>query len=340
MKKVFTFLLVGFLLLGIVGCSPSTKTDGVKVVGFVTDIGGLGDLAYNDAVYSGATEAATKFGFEVKVIESKDIGEYADNMRALINDGAEVIMCAGAAFVDAVTMVAGENPDTEFLIFDANVEGLANVSVSLFREQEAAFLLGALAGLTTKTNNVGYIGGVESPLQERAMRAFEAGFWYVNKTGKVVTVYAGTYGDPGKGKGIATSMYSQGADFVATWAGACNVGVFQAAGEAGEGKYAFGAALGQFGLNPTKIVASQVKTIDKTVFEALSSVAGGNFTAGSVFRGIKEGGVDLKYNPDAAVVDAVVTEAMKEAISKLRDEVISGAVVVPSNKEELANFIK
>ena len=60
-------------------------------------------------------------------------------------------------------------------------------------------------------------------------------------------------------------MYSQGCDYVGCYAGACNLGVFQAAEEAGDGKYCFGAANGQFDKSYEKILASVVKPIDEAI---------------------------------------------------------------------------
>lgn len=344
MKKLLKGLLALLLLTTLVGCSNETQeTNGTEtpkklIVGFVTDTGGLGDQGYNDAVHAGAKKSSEEMGFELKIVESKEINDYTNNMRALFTDGAEVVICAGASFADAIIEVSAEYPDKYFVVFDAEVKDIANVSSSMFREEEAAFLLGAFAGLASTTNKVGYIAGVESPLQERAKNGFEAGFKTTNPTGEVTGIYAGTYNDVGKGKETAKLLYEQGADYVATFAGACNLGVFQAATEAGEGKYALGAALGQFDKNPQKIIASQVKTVDLAVYNALVDFSSGKFTAGIVTRGIEQGGVDLLFNPDTVLVDAIATAEIKQKIEEIRTQIIEGKISIPSTKEELANF--
>lgn len=348
MKKILTILLSALLVTSLVACSSEApKTDGGQkggdkkvVVGFVTDTGGLGDQGYNDAVYSGITKASEELGFEVKMVESKEIGDYANNLRAVFNDGADVAICAGASFADAVVQVANEYPDKTILAFDAEVDGVANVVSSMFKEEEAAFVLGAFAGLVTKTGTVGYIAGVESPLQERAKNGFEAGFMTTNPTGKVIGIYAGTYNDVGKGKEIANTLYTQGADYVASFAGACNLGVFQAATDAGEGKYALGAALGQFDKNPEKIIASQVKTVDLSVYNALSEFIGGKSSAGITTRGINEGGVDIMYNPNTELVNTVASDEILAQVDAIRTQVINGEIKIPLTKEDLASFNK
>ncbi len=346
MKKILALLLALGLVIGLVGCSSNTPsgdttepeaTEGFKI-GFVTDVGGLGDQAYNDAVHKGVTQFSEEFGNEVLIVESGDVNDYADNLRALFNDGAQVAICASNSFGDAVMQVAQEYPDRTIIVFDATVEGYDNVISSVFKEEEAAYLLGVFAGLATQTNKVGYIAGIEAPLQERAMVGYEAGFYSVNPEGEVLSVYSGTYQDVGKGKEIANTFYTQGADYVAAFSGSVNLGVFQAAEEAGDGNYALGAALGQFDLSPDKIVASQVKTIDSAVYQALVEYAAGNTSSEVISRGIQAGGVDLLLNSNQELVDSVVSAEDLAKIEEVRQQIINGEIDIPTTKDELAEF--
>jgi len=337
MKKLLVVMSLVLASFIVVGCTSSVD-DSITKIGFVTDRAGLGDLAFNDAVYSGAVRGTTEFGYELLVIESRDIADYENNIRSLINDGAQAVIIAAVAMSDVVRQLAPEYPEIKFLVFDINIDDMENVSASLFREQEAAFLLGAFAGLVTKTDRVGYVGGVESTLSERAKNGFEAGFRTTNSKGQVLGVYAGTFGDPGLGKEIADGLYAQGADYVATFAGAVNLGVFQSATAQGEGYWALGAALGQFELNPDKIIASQVKTIDIAVYTVIKELSEGNFKAGLRSAGILEGGVDILYNPNNNLVDSIASQAVYNEISRLRDLVIKGEINIPITKDQLAAF--
>lgn len=132
MKKVLLGLLALLLVTTLVGCSsdPKTGEDGKEeiIIGFVTDTGGLGDQGFNDAVHSGAVKLADELGIELKIVESKEINDYANNMRALFNDGATVVICASASFADAIAQVASEYPDKHFVVSDAEVDGIPNVS--------------------------------------------------------------------------------------------------------------------------------------------------------------------------------------------------------------------
>lgn len=339
-KTIAACLVLVAMALGFAGCSGTEEDNGKYKVGFVTDVNGLGDQAFNDAVYSGVKRATEELGAELTVIESKEIADYANSVRTIANEGAKVIVLAQNAFVDVTNIVAPEYPDVKFLAFDFIIENMDNVSSVMFREQEAAYLLGALAGLTTQSGKVGYVAGISSPVQDRALSSYVAGFRTTNPDGDVLTVYTGTYSDVGKGKEVALNMYNNGADMVATFAGACNLGVFQAASEKGEGYVAMGAALGQFGINPDKILASQIKTIDQAVYNAIKTTFDGAFVSGVQSWGIEEGGVDLKFNDlNEALVEQYVTEEHRSVIEALRQLIIDEEIQLPLTEAELGSFV-
>jgi basic membrane protein A len=80
---------------------------------------------------------------------------------------------------NAIEAGAKKNPSTRFLLIDSPIldergtpYALPNVRTVTFRENEGTFLVGAVAGLVTRSNVVGFVGGMQSPL----IRKFEAGF--------------------------------------------------------------------------------------------------------------------------------------------------------------------
>lgn len=314
------------------------KSESETVIGFVTGLDGLGGQGFSDAVYKGVKQLEEEMGTKTILIESKDVSDFATNLRTICNQGAKIVLVPGIQLMDALKTVAPEYPDVQFIFIDGELEGFDNVTSTLFREQEAAYLLGAFAGLTTNTNKVGYIGGTEGSTQERAMSGFMAGFKTTNPEGECIQLYAGTFNDPGKGKEIATQLYNQGADMVATWAGSVNTGVFQAAEAKGEGYYALGAALGQFEQSPEKIMASQVKTLDVITFNLVKAAMEGTLGKGATVMGIKEGGVDILYNPDKDILSKVADDSVVDTVNKLRDKIVNGEITVPDSKEALEKF--
>ena len=67
-------------------------------------------------------------------------------------------------------------------------------------------MAGALAGLMTKTNNIGFIGGMELDTTKAKVECYEKAAQKINPDIKVSSAYAGSFSDTAKGKEIAASM--------------------------------------------------------------------------------------------------------------------------------------
>lgn len=357
MKRVIVLLMVTVLVLSAfaVGCSKSGTRDTTSTapgaggsqpaggaqpakkvkVAMITDVGGLGDKGFNDAAYAGLQRAEKELGVQINVVESKEVGDYPTNLRTLAQSGYDLIFAVGAMMTDAVKAIAPEYPNTKFAIIDGTVDNLPNVASALYREQEAAFLLGAFAAQMTKTNTVGFVSGMRIPVMERFEAGFRAGVQTINPKVKALVAYTGSFNDVGKGKETANTLFQGGADIVSTAAGACNLGVFQAAKEKGDRYWVLGAGTGQFNLAPDKILASQVKRIDNTGFDIIRDFTQGKFKSGISVYGLKEGGVDLAVSP---TLKDKIPAAVLTKVNSLRQAVISGQIVPPATVKDLANF--
>ncbi|MBK8553596.1 MAG: BMP family ABC transporter substrate-binding protein [Ignavibacteria bacterium] len=145
-------------------------------VGLVFDIGGRGDKSFNDAAYKGLEEAKTKLGIDFESIDPGDGSDRESALRKLASrKDIGLIFGVGFIFTEDINNIAKEFPDKKFACIDYSVDPtktiLPNVQAIEFREEEGSFLVGALAGMITKTNKVGFIGGMESSL----IRKFETG---------------------------------------------------------------------------------------------------------------------------------------------------------------------
>ncbi|MGC8717451.1 MAG: BMP family lipoprotein, partial [bacterium] len=169
MKK----FLVAILIIGLIIVSvPMSYATNIKV-GVVYDVGGRGDKSFNDAAYKGLQDAIKKLGVEGKDVEPGAGGANREELlRLLAEQGYDLVIGVGFLFTDALTKVAKEFPNTKFAIVDGVVEGLPNVRSLTFTEHEGSFLVGAIAGLMTKTNKVGFVGGMDMDL----IHKFEAGY--------------------------------------------------------------------------------------------------------------------------------------------------------------------
>lgn len=317
-----------------------------KSVGMSTDEGGKGDKSFNDAGILGLDKIKADFGLTYDLIETKDPNQIQQNLETIVAKD-EFAVTVGFKMADAVKNVAAENPEKMFLLVDGVVEA-PNVKNVLFKENEGSFLLGVIAGLMTKTNKVGFIGGIEGDVIGRFESGFAAGVASVNpEAGKLLipqgnathgefTSYAGSFSDIGKGKEIALDMYNRGADIVYHAAGGVGLGLFDAAEEVG--KYAMGVDSDQALIIPEKadvILVSMMKRVDVAVYEAVKSYLEGTFKGGMENLGLKEDAVGLSetIHPDLKAKPEILAK-----VEEYKTKIVEGTLVVPGTLAELKTF--
>ena len=163
------------------------------------DIGGRGDQSFNDAAAAGLDKAKAdlKASRPRRLEASQGETDSAKEARlnALASAGYNPIIAVGFAYSAAVAKVAKALPGTQFAIIDDAAAVGPNIANLTFAEEQGSFLVGAAAGLKTKTGNVGFIGGVDVPL----IHKFEAGFKAGAKAGQARHQGAGQVPHPAAG---------------------------------------------------------------------------------------------------------------------------------------------
>jgi len=336
-KKNLIFLVI-FSLLSLFSCgekktSEQNKNQPLKV-GLVFDVGGRGDKSFNDAAYRGLEKAKKELGIEFEYIEPGPGAEREAALRQFASrDDISVIFGIGFIFTDEITKIAQEFPDKKFACVDYTITQGKTIPSNLialeFKEEEGSFLVGALAGLTTKTNIVGFVGGMESPLIKKFEKSYEAGVKYVNPECKVLIGYAGVTGEafknPGKGKELALGQYSQGADIIYHASGVTGLGVFEAARETK--KLAIGVDSDQYDEAPGFILTSMIKMVDEAVFDCIKQAKNGTFKGGRVETyGLKSKGVDYIYNDKNK---NLFTDSTHKKVEEIRQKIIEGQINIP-----------
>ncbi len=300
------------------------------VVTMVTDTAGLGDQNFNDLAKRGLDQAVEELGVQGEVIESRDASSYVPNLTQAA-DQSDLTVGVGFLLTEAITEVANQFPDENFLLIDA-VSEAPNVSGVLFREQEGAFLSGVLAGLMTESNQLGVVAGQKIPPVVRYVVGFEAGAKSVNSEVEVVVAYADTFGDPALGKELTLAQYNQGVDIAFPVAGATGIGSFEAAKELGEGYWVIAADADQSQLGAEHQLAVSEKGVDTALFLAAQQVVDGTFEGGEQSLGLVEDGVGLG-NPHESVPQDVL-----DVVAAYEQAIIDGTISVPADEEELAAF--
>jgi len=341
MKKLLGLFLIGLMALSVVasGCISSSEEESTKgAIAIVYDVGGRGDLSFNDMAYLGASKAAKEFNLELVELQSNSEDDYVKNLETLAAQKKYlVIIAVGFMMTDAVKQVADEYPDQKFAIIDGFIPDKDNVMSILFKENEGSALAGALAGLIAANDGkdkVGIVLGMEIPV----LYKFEAGYrfgikwaedYYKQKEGKDVSIdvlykYTGSFGDAAKGKAAAQAQLSQGAWVIYQVAGGTGLGVFDAVEEALKAQnkkmgppFAIGVDSAQDWIKPGVIIASMMKRVDVGVYTAVKDAVEGTFKGGVVELGLKEDGVGLSTVDDVMAMFNSLPEDTQQ--QKLKD---------------------
>jgi basic membrane protein A len=288
-------------------------------VALILDVGGRGDLSFNDMGFKGTEEAIRDFGWEMVEIQSATAADYLPNIRNAARSGAfDLIICVGFLLADALNQVAPEFPNQKFAIIDA-VVNQPNVLSIIFEEQEGSALVGALAGMLAGYFGYPYVGvvlGIEIPV----LYHFEGGYrfgidWglkkYAEVTGEtpdvgLLWVYTGTFSDIAKGKAAAEAQLEQGAVAVYNVAGPLGIGILEAVTEKLEeiGKemgppFMIGVDANQDWMGDgNKVIASMMKRVDVGCYTAIKMVHEGTFKGGILSMGLANKGVAISRYQD------------------------------------------
>ena len=341
-KKLIGLGLAAVAILSLGACSRSSQSSSSKVkAAIVTDTGGVDDKSFNQSAWEGmkawGKENKLKEKTDYTYFQSKSESDYATNLDAAQNKGYNLVFGIGYNLHDAINDAAKANPKTNYVLIDSEVTGQKNVASVLFADNEGAYLAGIAAAMQTKTDHVGFVGGVKSDTITRFEVGFKEGVASVDKNIKVDVQYVGSYNDATNGKGIADSMYSSGADVMYHAAGASGTGVFTAAkdidqklsadskdkvwvigvdrDQTDEGNYKASDKESNFVLTST---IKEVGTVVKDI--ANDELDGKKFQAKTTTYGLKDKGVDIVTNN--------LPEKTKKAVESAKKDIIDGKVTV------------
>lgn len=306
-------------LLGIVA-EASVK------VGLVLDKGGRDDKSFNAAAFRGATEAQSKLGVVLKVVESSDDAALEPSLRTFARKGYDLVIGIGFAQANAIKKVSAEFPKTSFLLVDSNIQA-PNVRSVMFNEHEGSYLVGIIAALSSKSKVVGFIGGMDIPLIRRFELGYKAGAESMGKV-KVHSNYVGSTSDawrnPTKGKELALSQISKSADVIFHAAGTSGMGVFDAAEE--KKIFAIGVDSNQNWVKPGTVLTSMIKRVDIAVYKAIEDKTSGKYKSGLITMGLAEGGIDFAVDENNR---AILSKEVEQKAIATKQKILSGQIKVP-----------
>jgi len=303
--------------------SSAPKGKPIKV-GLVTDIGGLNDRSFNHLAYVGLQRAQKELGIKGRVLTSKSAADYVPNLTTLAQQGYDLIIPVGFLMADATTAVAKQVPNEKFSIIDFPAEGLKgkpkNVEGLLFKEQEAGYLAGYLAGLYAKDNNIktiSSVGGQKIPPVDHYIAGYQAGAKAADPGIQTLNGYSQDFVAQDKCKEIALNQIAKGSKVVFQVAGQCGLGALDAA--KGKGAQGIGVDADQ-GYLGNHILTSAQKKVDVAVFNAIKAAPAGQFQGDQdITNQLSNTGVGYGTLNAAG-------QKYKAQIDKVRQDIISGKI--------------
>ncbi|WP_070326965.1 BMP family lipoprotein [Exiguobacterium aurantiacum] len=290
-------IIIGALTTCIVwlsGCQsvidqPEQTVEPRQSMGVVLSDVGLGDQSFSDAAMRGMGQLRETGDWFVDYRELDETETYKVGFEQLVEDGHDVVVGLGFASQTDLETVASKHPDQQFALVDA-VSTLPNVISVTFEETEGSALAGAVAGLETESDKIGFIGGVDNELIQKFGTGFELGAKSVNEDVEMIVDYANDFASPEIGRKLAEKQIAAGADVLYAAAGLTGVGVLETAER--NGIKAIGVDSDQSMIAPDAVITSMLKQVDLAIVKIADSLQTEAIN-NHIELGIEEGGIGL-----------------------------------------------
>lgn len=336
LKKILSMSLVLSMAL-LAGCSKEEKSYNDISVGLVVAEGHIDDEGRNKEIWSGLKRAKEELGVEISYEEPKE-EDYVTTLETLIEEDKDLIVCVGEPIKDALVEVASAYADKNFVIIDDTIKGAPrNIAQVTFKEEEGAYLAGALAAKITETNSIGFIGDMPDKMTDRYKYGFKAGLESINPKIKLEDKYTNTEWDKSIEGQIAKDMYKADIDIIFSVAGNAGAETIKAAKEAN--KLAIGVDENRRELAPDNLLTSVLKKYNVAIFNVVKDFGDGNLKFEGLNRyGLESGAIALSNG-----LSKHVSEEVLESINEISEEIQKGEdsdIKIPKTENEYNNINK
>ncbi|MFX0208532.1 MAG: BMP family protein [Candidatus Hodarchaeota archaeon] len=322
------------------------ETKAVKKVAVVFATGGLGDKSFNDAGIRGLIRAEAEFGTDliISYVEPKNVAEFKDYQRDYAElETYDLIICIGFLQKDALNETSVTYPDQKWVLIDEKITR-SNVKSYLYKEHEGSFLVGAMAGMTTQTGKIGFVGGMDIYVVNKFLAGYVQGAHHINSSIEITAVYRplpppDCWNNIPSGKNMGKTLIGKGNDTIFAAAGLTGIGVFQAADEADD-TYAIGVDSNQDGEMPGVVLCSVLKLVETATYNSIRDIMQDTWTSGVETLGLKENGMGIspmKYTTTEANTSFIlncINKTRWEHIKDIIDQIKSGELVVSDTSTE------
>ncbi|MCR5234173.1 MAG: BMP family ABC transporter substrate-binding protein [Lachnospiraceae bacterium] len=286
LKRLLCTAALSMTLSGLAGCG------GVDI-GFITDMGTVQDGAFNQGSYEGVERYTQSHDKKCKLYEpeSASTSEYTKKINEAVRDGADIIICPGELFEEAIYNAQKKHPRTKFILIDGephdpegrDFELKDNTMAVQFSEEQAGFLAGYSAVRDGNTE-LGFVGGASNtPIIKFGYGFVQGADYAAIETGKQIKIrycYANTFIESEDVGNMVSAWYKGGTQVIFACGGAMGRSVFAAA-EANGGKV-IGVDIDQSAVSET-VITSAKKQLGNAVYEGLNDYYNNAFKGGSVY---------------------------------------------------------
>jgi basic membrane lipoprotein Med (substrate-binding protein (PBP1-ABC) superfamily) len=305
--------------MALTSCTPRAKPADLRV-GLITP-GSIADAAWNSGAYAGLQRIHDSLGLPISHVEARTPAEQDEALRTYAAQGYDLVFAHGFEFQGPAERVSAEYPKTVFIV-TSGARAQGNVSPLIFKLEDASYLAGMVAGGLTRSNTLGFVGGIELPPIKAAYEGWVNGAKAVNPRVRSREIYLNSFDDAAAGREAALALIRVGADMFHHNADAAALGLFQAAKEA-RGVYVFGANADQSSLAPDRVVGSAVIDLPRAFLLVAGEVKAGTFKPRVESFGLASGVVRYESNP---ALDSLVPAALKTRVKAAADSIAAGTL--------------
>jgi basic membrane protein A len=306
-------------MVATVACHPSSAQPGIRV-GLITP-GSVSDAAWNSGAYAGLRQIHDSLGLAISHVEARTPAEQDEALRTYAAQGYDMVFAHGFEFQGPAERVSAQYPKTVFIVTSGS-RARGNVAPLIFRLEEASYLAGMVAGGLTKTNILGFVGGIELPPIKAAYQGWVNGAKAVNPKVQSREIYLNSFDDAAAGREATLALIRVGADMFHHNADAAALGLFQAAKEA-PGVYVFGATADLSAWAPERVVGSAIIDLPRAFLLVAREIKDGTFRPRVEAFGLASGVIRYQANP---ALQGKVPPALMARVHASADSIAAGTL--------------
>ncbi len=331
LKKVFSLVLVLAMVMSLtIGCSKKapvttepTPEPAKKMKVAVILQGAISDMSWNATAYNGLKKIEA-LGADVSYQENVPISSVADSINTYATEGYNLIFLSTNGYEDFGAQAAPLYPNTQFILINGKQSHGDNLVALKIADEQQGFLMGAISALTSKSKNVGFIGGEEITPIINGRKGFEQGAKYADPSVKVNATLTGNFNNVNQAKETAKAMIETGVDVVSPMANAAALGVLQAAEESGS-SYAIGSSIGQQKNAPKSLIIEIGKDTSIAYEAAYKLFLDGKLGKDPIKMGADKGVVFLSEWLPAS---SGISDEIKAKIKTIYDDLAAGKITI------------